>query len=127
MNIEDLRNYCLTIKNAQECTPFSEDVIVYKIMNKMFAFYSLSPKEGEYFVVLKCDPNKSVELRETYQGITKGFYASNSLTWNSVYIQRDVPDQLIIELINHSVEMVLSKLPKKQRLTDYLNKKEKNT
>lgn len=115
MNIEDLRNHCLAVKGVEECTPFGENIIVYKIMNKMFAFYSLNPKEFEYFVVLKCDPDKTVELREKYQGITKGFYAGDSLTWNSVYIQRDVPDILIAELIEHSVEEVVKKLPKKKQ------------
>ncbi len=122
MNIEELRDYCLAIKNAEECTPFGEDVLVYKIMNKMFAFFSLNPKEGEHFVVLKCDSGKSAELRDKYQGITKGFYAGDSLTWNSVYIQRDVPDALIVELIEHSVEEVVKKLPKKKR-EEYVSSK----
>lgn len=115
MNIEDLRNHCLAIKHAEECTPFGEDVMVYKIMNKMFAFFSLTPKGAEHFVVLKCNPERTVELREKYEGITKGFYAGNSLTWNSVYIQKDVPDKLIAELIEQSVEEVVKKLPRKKR------------
>jgi predicted DNA-binding protein (MmcQ/YjbR family) len=115
MNIEELRNHCLTVKNAEECTPFGEDVMVYKIMNKMFAFFSLTPKDSEYFVVMKCDPEKTVELREKYEGITKGYYAGNNLKWNSVYIQKDVPDQLIVELIAHSVEEVVKNLPKKKQ------------
>ncbi len=115
MNIEELRDYCLAVKNAEECTPFGEDVMVYKIMNKMFAFFSLHPKEAEYFVVLKCDPDRTVELREKYRGITKGFYAGDSLMWNSVYIQKDVPDALIAELLEHSAEEVVKKLPKKKQ------------
>ena len=115
MNIEELRNHCLAVKNVEECTPFGEDVLVYKIMNKMFAFFSLNPKDHEHFVVMKCDPEKTVELREKYEGITKGYYAGNTLMWNSVYIQKDVPDELIIELIEHSVEEVLKKLPKKKQ------------
>ena len=35
--------------------------------------------------------------------------------WNSVYIQRDVPDKLIVELIEHSVEEVVKQLPKAKR------------
>jgi len=115
MNIETLRNHCLAIKNAEECTPFGEDVLVYKVMNKMFAFFSLNPKDNEYFAVMKCAPEKTVELREKYEGITKGYYAGNNLMWNSVYIQKDVPDKLIIELIKHSVEEVVKKLPKKKQ------------
>ena len=115
MNLEELRNHCLAIKNVEECTPFGDDVMVYKIMNKMFAFYSLNPKDNEHFVVMKCSPEKTVELREKYEGITKGYYAGNNLQWNSVYIQKDVPDKLIIELIEHSVEEVIKKLPKKKQ------------
>ena len=115
MNIEELRNHCLAMKNVEECTPFGDDVMVYKVMNKMFAFFPLNPKDNAHFVVMKCTPDKTVELREKYDGITKGYYAGNSLKWNSVYIQKDVPDQLIIELIEHSVEEVIKELPKKKQ------------
>ena len=112
MNLEELRNHCLAIKNVEECTPFGEDVLVYKIMNKMFAYFSLNPKNNEYFVVMKCDPEKTIELRDKYEGITKGYYAGNNFMWNSVFIQKDVPDKIIADLIEHSVEEVVKKLPK---------------
>jgi len=115
MNIEELRNHCLAVKNAEESTPFGDDVLVYKIMNKMFAFFALHPKDHEHFVVMKCDPEKTAALREKYAGITKGYYTGDTLTWNSVYIQKDVPDALIVELITHSAEEVLKKLPKKKQ------------
>ena len=128
MDIEELRTHCLAIKNAEECTPFGEDILVYKIMNKMFAFFLLNPKDNEHFVVMKCDPERTVELREKYAGITKGYYAGNNLKWNSVYLQRDVPDELIIELIEHSADEVIKKLPKKRqeeyrKLQSWNNKK----
>jgi predicted DNA-binding protein (MmcQ/YjbR family) len=115
MNLEELRTHCLAIKNVEECTPFGEDVMVYKIMNKMFAFFPLNPKDNEHFVVMKCDPEKTVELREKYVGITKGYYAGSNLMWNSVYIQKDVPNKLIIELIEHSAEEVIKNLPKRKQ------------
>ena len=115
MNIEELRSHCLAVKKVEECTPFGEDIMVYKIMNKMFAFFPLTPKDKGYFAVLKCAPEKTVELREKYDGITKGYYAGNNLMWNSVYIQKDVPDKLIVELIEHSVEEVVKKLSKKKQ------------
>jgi predicted DNA-binding protein (MmcQ/YjbR family) len=114
MNIEELRTYCLSIKGAEECMPFDENTLVYKIMNKMFAYFSLVPKEGDFFVNMKCEPGKSAQLREYYEGITFGYH-SNKKHWISVYIQSDVPDRLIEELIEHSVEEVIKKLPKKQQ------------
>ncbi|MDR1544523.1 MAG: MmcQ/YjbR family DNA-binding protein [Prevotellaceae bacterium] len=116
MNIEQLREECLKIKGAEECFPFDEDTIVFKVMGKMFAFFSLTPKDGEFFVCLKCAPERSVELRDRYHGVTKGYYCGNNLLWNSVYIERDLPDNLIRELIQHSANEVVKKLPKtKQR------------
>lgn len=115
MNIEELRDCCLAVKGAEESTSLGEDLISYKIMNKVFAFFLLNPKEGEHFVVLKCDPDKTVEFREKYQGITKGVYTGATLIWNSVYIRKDAPDALIVELIKHSAEEVIKKLPKKKQ------------
>jgi predicted DNA-binding protein (MmcQ/YjbR family) len=115
MNIEELREYCISVKGASESFPFDESTLVFKIMGKMFAYIGLEPKDNEHFVVMKCAPEKSVELREKYVGVTKGYYAGNNLMWNSVYIQKDVPDKLIKELIEHSVEEVIIKLPKKKQ------------
>jgi len=113
MNIEQLREECLKIKGAEECFPFDEDTMVFKVMGKMFAFIGLKPKNCEFLVSMKCNPDRSADLRERYKGITKGFYCGNTLKWNSVYLERDVPDSLIIELIQHSADEVVSALSKK--------------
>jgi predicted DNA-binding protein (MmcQ/YjbR family) len=117
MNIEELRNYCLSIKGSSESTPFiqltNNTVLVFKVMDKMFAYIDLEPKDGLLNVCLKCNPDKSFELREQYRGIMETPF--KSLMWNSVCLESDVPDKLIEELINHSVEEVVRKLPKKKR------------
>jgi predicted DNA-binding protein (MmcQ/YjbR family) len=120
MNIEELRNHCLAVKEAIECTPFDEDTIVYKIMGKMFAYFSLAPKDDRFCVNMKCHPDKSAYLMEHYQGVTFGYHL-NKKYWIMVYLQSDVPNKLIIELINHSVEEVVKKLPKYKRI-EYQNK-----
>jgi len=114
MNIEDLREYCLNIKGSAECLPFDEDTLVYKVMDKMFVYFSLTPKNGDFFVSMKCDPDKSIQLREIYDGITPGYHM-NKKYWISIYLDSDVPDKQIKELINHSVDEVIKKLPLKQR------------
>jgi predicted DNA-binding protein (MmcQ/YjbR family) len=114
MNIEELREYCISIKGASESFPFDESILVFKIMGKMFAYIGLDPKDGEFKVNLKCDLGKSVELRERYEGVRQGIHTS-SLLWNAVYLESDVPDNLIKELIEHSVEEVIKKLPKKKQ------------
>lgn len=115
MNIEELREYCLSVKGASESFPFDEEVLVFKIMEKMFAFTSIAPKNGCFSVALKCNPDRSELLREQYAGIGKSHYGGNSLLWNGVELEGDVPDELIRELVDHSIEEVLKKLPKKKQ------------
>jgi len=110
MNIEELREYCLSIKGASECFPFDEETLVFKVMGKMFAYIGLNPKDGQFKVNMKCDTEKSVELRERYQGVRQGIH-TNSIMWNSVYLTSDVPNSLIKQLIEHSVEAVIKKTP----------------
>ena len=114
MNIEEFREYCLSIKGCTESTPFLDrSILVFKVMNKMFVYIPLEPKDGVFKADMKCNPDKSVELREKYNGITKTDF--KTLLWNLVTLDSDVPDELIKELINHSVEEVIKKLPKSKR------------
>lgn len=114
MNIEELREFCLSIKGASESFPFDEYTLVFKVMNKMFLYFSLSPKNNEFFANMKCDPEKSEELREKYDGIDFGYH-SDKKYWISVYLNKDVPDPLIKDLINHSVSEVIKKLSIKKQ------------
>lgn len=114
MNIEDFREYCLSVKGSTEGFPFDEDTLVFKIMDKMFAYTTLRPKEGRFFANMKCDPEKSADLMVRYRGIVFGYH-SDKRYWITIYLESDVPDTLIKELINHSVDEVIKKLPKKKQ------------
>ncbi|NDW17631.1 MmcQ/YjbR family DNA-binding protein [Dysgonomonas sp. 216] len=115
MNIEELREYCISIKGASESTPFLDDsVLVFKVMDKMFAYVALKPKDGIFRVNMKCIPERSAELREQYPGVER-CANTRSLTWNSIQIESDIPDGLIKELIDHSVAEVIKALPKKKQ------------
>ena len=59
-------------------------------------------------VNLKCDPDRAIELRETYSGIVPGYHA-NKKHWNTIYPNQDVPDRLFKELIEHSFQLVFKK------------------
>jgi predicted DNA-binding protein (MmcQ/YjbR family) len=115
MNIEELREYCIAVKGASESFPFDETTLVFKIMGKMFAYIGLEPKDGQLAVNLKCAPEKSIELREKYGGIRNGIHCPQGFLWNAVHMESDVPDRLIKELIEHSVEEVIKNLPKKKQ------------
>lgn len=111
MNVETAREYCLSKKGVTESFPFDETSLVMKVADKMFALIDL---EYARTISLKCDPQRATELRERYKGI-EGAYHFNKKHWNSVYFDRDVTDQLIKELIDHSYDEIVKKFTKKQR------------
>jgi predicted DNA-binding protein (MmcQ/YjbR family) len=108
MNIERIRTYCLSKSGVEETLPFDDDVLVYKVGNKMFALISISKPD---YVNLKCDPEYAIELRDRFNEVRPGFHMSKT-HWNSVYFNGDVDDQLIIELIDHSYQLIVASLPK---------------
>lgn len=119
MNIEDLRNYCVSIKGSVESISLqTSKILVCKVMEKVFVYITLEPEDGMFKAYLKCDPDRSVELREKYDGINPDKF--KTLLWNWVTLESDVPDELIKELVNHSVDEVIKKLPKKKQ-AEYLN------
>jgi len=114
MNIEELREYCLSVKGAEESFPFNETTLVFKVMGKMFTYVDIAPKDGVFKVNMKSDPEYSAELREKYVGINRGVHTTG-LMWHAIYLGSDVPNSLIKELIIHSVNEVIKKLPKKKQ------------
>ena len=111
MNIEYFRDYCLNKKGVTESFPFDENTLVLKVMNKMFALTSLS--KTWFSVNLKCDPEKAIELREKHENIIPGFHM-NKKHWNTITFENEeLPNDLVIELIDHSYDLVVSKLTKK--------------
>jgi len=112
MNIEEIREYCITKPAVTEGFPFGQDVLVFKVMNKMFALTGL---EGDPpYVNLKCDPERAIELRGQYEDIQPGYHM-NKAQWNSVYFTGSIPADLVRELIDHSYELVVQGLKKKDR------------
>ena len=114
MDIETAREYCLSKKAVTECFPFDEYSLVMKVMDKMFALIDL---ESANKICLNCDPEYALELREHYAAI-EGAYHFNKKYWNQVFLDGDVDDKLLKQLIDHSMEEVLKKFTKKMR-TEY--------
>lgn len=109
MNLEEFRTYCLNLKGTSEGFPFDAETLVFKVMGKMFALTDVESFES---VNLKCDPERALELRETYSGIQPGYHMSKK-HWNTVRFNEDVSDKLVYELVDHSYELVVSSLTKK--------------
>ncbi len=115
MTISDFYDYCLNKKGVTEHFPFDEDTLVFKVGGKMFALSSLSDWEkGTPSVNLKCDPDYAEELRAHYEAVQPGYHMSKK-HWNTVLLHKDVPDQMILEFITNSYELVFKGLKKNER------------
>jgi len=116
VNIEQLREHCLKKKHCTEEFPFDATTLVFKVLNKMFLIAPLDKWErGEASMTVKCDPIYTLELREKYESIYAGPYVSNK-HWNSVAIYKgELSQDFILELIDHSYDMVIKAMPKKLR------------
>jgi predicted DNA-binding protein (MmcQ/YjbR family) len=111
MNIESYRAYCLSKKGVTEEFPFGEDVLVYKVMGKLFALTDLEKFES---INLKVDPEIGEELREKYASVQPGYHM-NKKHWITVLMDGSIPDKLIRRWTDDSYDLVVSKLTKSQK------------
>jgi len=102
MNIEILREYCISKPDATEGFPFGEDTLVFKAKGKIFALANL---DGDLSVNLKCDPARAIELREKYSSVTPGYHM-NKKHWNTINLDGSVPDKEVFSWIDHSYNLV---------------------
>ncbi|HHW81810.1 MAG TPA: MmcQ/YjbR family DNA-binding protein [Bacteroidales bacterium] len=110
MNVEELYDYFVSIPGVEPTFPFDEVTLVMKLMGKMIA---LIPLDAEVKTVsLKCDPDKAVELRQRYSSVQAAFHMHKRY-WNSIELLGDMPDEEIMQWINHSIDEVVKKMPKK--------------
>ena len=112
MNIEEIREYCLSKKGVTEGFPFDETTLVFKVMDKMFVLAGLV---GDLSLILKCDPAWAIELREQYPAILPGYHM-NKNHWNMVLIDGSLSKAFICQLIDHSYDRVVDKLPQKMQI-----------
>lgn len=111
MDIETLRDYCISKVGVTESFPFDADTLVLKVMGKMFA---LMPLEHGNQIVLKCNPDKAIELREEWEEIT-GAYHMNKTHWNTVMLNGRLSRALICEMVDDSYNLVRAGLKKTER------------
>lgn len=112
MTLADFCAHCLSLPQVEETTPFGPDVLVYKVGGKMFAL--ATPEEFPHSVNLKCDPERAIDLRDRYEDIQPGYHM-NKRHWNTLLLGGRLSSKLIIELIDHSYQLVVASLTRKVR------------
>jgi predicted DNA-binding protein (MmcQ/YjbR family) len=103
---------CGAKPGSAEDYPFGDEVAVFKVAGRMFALVSLGSPPGS--VSLKCDPDLAPALRDRYAAITPGYHL-NKRHWNTVELDGSVPGDELLDLIDHSYDLVVARLPKAQR------------
>ena len=118
MNVEEFREYCLSLKGVEEKMPFvnvadrySRDVLCFYVGDKWFCFVNVEVLD---FCCIKCDPVESGELQAFYMGVKPGWHM-NKRHWISVYFNRDVSDEMVRKLVKKSYDMVVKCLNRKER------------
>ena len=111
-DLERISDFVAGLRGAVEEQPFGPDVDVFKVGGKIFAILSPTVEPGA--ISLKCDPDRSLELRERYAAVTPGYHL-NKRHWNTVVLDGTVPDDVLDELIRHSHGLVVASLSAAQR------------
>lgn len=106
MNIEELRDFVLSLKNVEEGFPFGEDTLVFKTNKKIFLLVSLSSVPLQFNV--KCDPDRAIELREEYSCILPGYHM-NKKHWNTIIIDGSLSKIQLKNFIEDSYRLINKK------------------
>ena len=115
MNIEQVREYTLSLFGVTEDQPFGDDNITFRLEGKTFMCLSLGGdeyeiKNSEPRLALKLSPERNEELRAQFSAVTPAFHW-NKKHWSDVYYEQ-LDDTQIEEWIKESYRLVASKLPK---------------
>lgn len=109
MNIEELRDYALSLGEVTEGFPFGESTLVFKANNKIFLLASLNTEHLQFNA--KCDPAYAEELREKYPAIIPGYHM-NKKHWNTVMVDGSLSASLLKQLIKDSYQLIAKKKKK---------------
>lgn len=116
MNIEEFRDYCLSLPGVTEATPFEKfsrgryTILVFYVSGHMFCYFNI---DDFRFITIKCDPEQMAELKERYQAIGEPFNGDKRY-WISVDVNNDVDDDTLRMLVRQSYELVKNKHSKKK-------------
>jgi predicted DNA-binding protein (MmcQ/YjbR family) len=111
MNVEEIRDFALSLEDVTESFPFGPETIVFKINNKMFLLLPLD--EVDFLKInVKCNPELALELRANYPDTVLPGYHMNKKHWNTLVIDGLLPWMRVKEMIEHSYGLV----GKKKRL-----------
>ena len=112
MNIEEIREYCISKPGVTEGFPFNDTALVFKVAGKMYALLDLSVDSRG--ITLKCDLELAIELRELHPEVTPAWHF-NKQHWNGIDLKGGISNNQLKEWINHSYTLVVESMPKSKK------------
>ena len=109
MTKQNLEKILSKLKGSAASYPFGPEALVFKVMGKMFAL--VSQKEDTPRITLKCAPADAEILVSQYESIIPGYYM-NKKHWITISLTDELPEEMLIDLINNSYKLVVRKLTK---------------
>ena len=114
MNIEDFRNYCLSLPQAKENAPWTEpqyqNLITFTVADKWFCLLDIENK----FCDVKCAPENVEELQTKYNGVQPAWHM-NKTHWIKIVLDSDVPQKEIENLVKQAYDLIVKGLTKSKR------------
>ena len=118
MNIEEVRQYAMSLPGVTEDQPFGDDIITYRVEGKIFLCLWLGGgkydmHDGMPRFACKLLPDRNIDLRDRYDAVLPAYHW-NKKHWSDVYYERLEPE-LVKKLILESHDLIISKLPRALR------------
>ena len=111
MMYDFIQEYCLAKKSAVEDYKQEWDAIRYMLRGKMFAMVG-NDGEGRPIISVKHTPEHGKELREKYTDVIPGYYL-NKTHWSSVFLNGNLPETVLKQMLDESYELIFNSLSKK--------------
>ncbi|MEB3187548.1 MAG: MmcQ/YjbR family DNA-binding protein [bacterium] len=109
---ESLIDHCRAKPGAEPTFPFGPDVLVFKVLDKVFALTRRVEPCPTFN--LKCDPVRAEMLRAAHPAVTPGYHM-NKRHWNTIALDGSLPEAFVRELIDHSYDLVVASLTRAER------------
>ncbi|MDD4535172.1 MAG: MmcQ/YjbR family DNA-binding protein [Prevotella sp.] len=116
MNIEELRDYCLSMADVTEKMPFTRfhganSILVFYVHGKTFCYVDIDKFDS---CLIKGNPETISQMKERFACVQnpQHFQAKH---WMQIRLNEDMDDGTLKELIRTSYEIVCSETQKKRK------------
>lgn len=114
MNVEELRDYCLSLPKAEENAPWTEPqyqmLVTFTVGGKWFCLADIEKK----FIDVKCTPEQIAEIQEKYTGAFPAWHM-NKQHWLGIKLESDMPDEVIRRLLKEGYDLIVNSFSNKSR------------